>query len=321
MQFTVAHYATMNSRMDKFANIQAFVTVVESQSFSVAGERLGLSKSLISRRVSQLEQSLSAQLLQRTTRRLTLTESGQQFYSRAKQLLEDLADAETEVGEHQGELKGSIKIAAPLSFGLSHLPDIIARFMEEHPEIELDIDLNDREINLIEEGVDLALRIGRLRDSSLIARKLSSIHSIACASPEYLTRYGTPYHPNELDTHYALHYSNISLKDQWRFIGKDGKDHFAQPKIRMHANNGNVLAEAAIKGAGITRAPTFILNEHILNGRLIPLLTSYTGSTIGLYALYPPGRLLPRRVRVLSDYLAQAFGNDTPYWDACLNNI
>jgi DNA-binding transcriptional LysR family regulator len=182
--------------MDRFADIEALVAVVESGTFSAAGERLGVAKSVISRRVSQLEQRLGSRLLHRTTRRLTLTEAGRNLYQRAVQILADLEEAEQGVVIESVELRGTLKLAAPLSFGLAHLSDALTDFLAQHPAIELNLDLNDRSINLVEEGFDLAVRIGDLPDSTLIARRLGTSHTVTCASRAYLEQHGEPAHPD-----------------------------------------------------------------------------------------------------------------------------
>jgi DNA-binding transcriptional LysR family regulator len=300
--------------MDKFADIEAFTAVVEAGTFSAAGERLGVAKSVVSRRVSQLEKRLGSRLLYRTTRRLSLTDSGRNFYQRAAQILADLDDAEQGVTEETTGLRGSLKLAAPLSFGLNHLSDAIADFLVEHPAIELNLDLNDRNINLVEEGFDMAVRIGELEDSTLVARRLGTVRSVSCASRSYLERHGEPAHPDELQQHIGLQYSNISYRQQWCYQAPDGKTVFARPQIRIRANNGEALAAAATAGLGITSGPTFILGRYIKEGSLVTVLNEYRRPAVGIYALYPPGRLVPRRIQAFSDFLADRFG-DHPYWD------
>ena len=300
--------------MDKFADIEAFTAVVEAGTFSAAGERLGVAKSVVSRRVSQLEGRLGSRLLHRTTRRLALTDAGKNFYQRAVQILADLDDAEQGVTEQATELRGPLKLAAPLSFGLLHLSAAIVDFLGEHPAIELNIDLNDRNINLVEEGFDMAVRIGELQDSTLVARRIGTMRSVTCASPAYLEQHGEPAHPDELHQHIGMQYSNISYKQQWRYQTPGGKMIFAQPQIRIRANNGEALAAAAIAGLGITRAPTFIVGRHLKEGSLVSILNEYQHASVGIYAVYPPGRLLPRRIQVFTDSLAGRFG-EQPYWD------
>jgi len=300
--------------MDKFADIEAFTAVVEAGTFSAAGERLSVAKSVVSRRISQLERRLGSQLLHRTTRRLALTDTGKNFYQRAVQILADLDDAEQSVTEETIELRGSLKLAAPLSFGLRHLSDAITDFLNEHPAIELNLDLNDRNINLVEEGFDMAVRIGELQDSTLVARRLGAVRNMTCASRAYLERHGEPKHPDELHHHIGLHYSNINYKQQWRYQTPEGKTIYAQPQIRIRANNGEALAAAASAGLGITRGPSFILGSYIKEGSLVTILNEYQRAAVGIYAVYPPGRLIPRRIKVFSDFLAGRYG-DHPYWD------
>lgn len=300
--------------MNKFADLEALVAVVESGSFSAAGERLGVAKSVVSRRISQLEKRLDSRLLIRTTRRLSLTEAGRHFYQRAVQILADIDDAEQSVASEMAELRGAIKLAAPLSFGLSHLSNAITDFLNEHPAIELNLDLNDRNINLVEEGFDMAVRIGEMADSNLVARRIGVSRSVSCASKAYLEQYGTPTHPDQLNQHIGLQYSNVSYKQQWQYQTKEGRIIQGQPQIRIRANNGESLAEAAVAGLGITSGPTFILSRYIKEGQLIPILTEYNRVSLGIHAVYPSGRLLPARIRVFSDYLAERFG-DHPVWD------
>ena len=204
--------------MNKFADLEALIAVVESSSFSAAAERLNLAKSVVSRRISQLEERLGSKLLYRTTRRLSLTDNGRIFHQHALQILNDLQNAEQQVSEQATQLQGKIRIAAPLSFGLKHLSSALATFMLEHPSIELDLDLNDREINLVEDGFDMAIRIGDLQDSSLIAKHLGTIRSMTCASPDYLKKHPAPQHPNDLKNHHALQYSYVTPRQQWQYI-------------------------------------------------------------------------------------------------------
>ncbi|MGD2111976.1 MAG: LysR family transcriptional regulator [Gammaproteobacteria bacterium] len=303
--------------MDRFADIEALVAVIGAGSFSAAGERLGVAKSVVSRRVSQLEQRLGSRLLHRTTRRLTLTDAGRDFYPRAVQILADLADAEQGVAAGAAGLRGALKLAAPLSFGLAHLSAVLTEFLDRHPAIELHLDLNDRSINLVEEGFDLAVRIGELQDSTLIARRLGTSRAVTCASPAYLERHGVPQHPGDLQRHVGLQYSNVSFRRQWEYATPDGKSLHARPQVRMRANNGEALACAAAAGIGITTGPTFILASYIREGRLQRILADFAQPASGIHAVTPPGRLVPRRVQVFIDFLASRFG-DAPPWDAGL---
>ena len=300
--------------MDRLAEIEALVAVIESGSFSVASVRLGVAKSVISRRVSQLEQRLGSRLLHRTTRRLSVTDAGRNFYQRALQILADLEDAEQSVSSESIGLRGMLKVAAPLSFGLAHLSNALTEFLDQHPAIEVNLDLNDRNIDLVEEGFDVAVRIGELEDSMLVARRLGISRMVTCASRAYLERHGEPLHPDELQQHTALQYSNISYKQQWNFITRAGTRLQAQPQIRMRANNGEALACAAVAGMGITTAPTFILGRYLEEGKLQRILLDFQRPSVGIFAVTPPGRLLPRRVQLFIEFLSRRFG-DQPYWD------
>jgi len=300
--------------MDRFADIEALVAVVESGTFSAAGERLGVAKSVISRRVSQLEQRLGSRLLHRTTRRLSLTDAGRNFYQRAVQILADLDDAEQGVSTASAELRGILKVAAPLSFGLAHLSSALTDFLDQHPAIEVSLDLNDRNVNLVEEGFDVAVRIGELQDSTLVARRLGTSRMVTCASRAYLERHGEPLHPDDLQRHTGLQYSNISYKQHWKFVTRDGKTLQAQPQIRIRANNGEALACAAVAGMGITTGPTFILGRYLKEGKLQRILTDYRRPSLGIFAVTPPGRLVPQRVQLFIEFLSSRFG-DQPYWD------
>lgn len=304
--------------MDRFADLEAFIAVVDAGSFSAAGERLGVAKSMVSRRVSQLEQRLGSRLMHRTTRHLAITDAGRYFYERGAQVLADLADAEQGVAAQTSALQGTLKLAAPLSFGLNHLSDALAEFMAAHPDVRLNLDLNDRHVNLVEEGFDMAVRIGELSDSNLIARRVGTMRTLTCASPGYIERYGEPGSPEELNSHFGLQYSNISYRQQWRFELANGRKYSAQPEIRLKANNGEVLAAAAVAGLGIVSGPSFILGNYLKSGRLVSVLVNFRRPETGIHLLYPPGRLVPRRVQVLSDFLAQRFG-DRPYWDEGLD--
>ena len=303
--------------MGRLADIEAFTAVVASGSFSAAAERLGITKSVVSRRINRLESHLGTRLIRRTTRRLSLTEAGRHFYERAVRILADLEEAEQSVTRESSALRGTIRLAAPLSFGLYHLSQALAEFLERHPAIELDLDLNDRHVNLVEEGFDLALRIGDLEDSSLVARRLGTIRHATCASPDYLRRHGEPRHPEELAQHIGLQYAHVTPRRLWRFVAPDGRIVVARPHIRIRSNNGDALAQAAAAGLGITTAPTFILSRYVQAGALVPILRDYLHPETGIHAVYPPGRLAPRRVRALADHLAARFGNE-PYWDAFL---
>lgn len=291
--------------MDRFADLSMFVAVVDSGGISAAAERLGVAKSAVSRRLADLEGRLGAQLLRRTTRRLTLTDSGRAFHERAKNILADLEEAEQSVSQAHGALRGRLKVALPLAYGIRHVGPLITEFMALHPAVEFDLDFNDRRIDLMQEGFDLAIRVARLPDSSLIARRLAPVPSALCASPDYLARRGTPARAADLAGHAALVYSNLANPDTWNFIGPEGQPGSVKVPVRLRANNGEFLTRAAIAGQGVILHPTFYLDEAIRAGQLVPLLTDHAWPQVNAYAVYPPTRHLSRRVRALVDFLAE----------------
>lgn len=292
--------------MNRYEELQAFVAVIDFRGFGNAGDKLGIAKSMVSRRVSELEKRLGVQLLQRTTRRQSLTEAGAEFYRRATQLIADMNEAEQFVADAQCAISGRIKLTVPLSFGASQLASPVNRFLTENPDIEIEVDLNDRPLDLIEENVDLAIRVGNMEDSSLIARKLANVHFAVCASPDYLRAYGEPRHPAELAGHEVLVYSNTTVGRQW-FYEQDGKQVSPRMKYRLSANNGEFLASIASRGLAIVNGPLAILQAYIEAGELVTILDDYPRQSVGMYAVYPPGRLMSRRVKVLSDALYAHF--------------
>ncbi len=300
--------------MNRFDALESFVAVVEAGQFSAAAQRLGVGKSIVSRRVSDLEEHLGARLLQRTTRKLSLTEAGREFYPRALQLLEDLAEAEQLVSSGQQALSGRIRLATPLTFGMLHLGPLVNRFMQAHPGVVLDLDMDDGQVDLIQEGADLALRIGSLGDSSLIALPLAKIRTLLVASPDYLAREGTPATPEELRRHPGLCYSNLPEPQRIVLTDSGGRQHPIDMSIRLLANNGGFLLNAAEAGLGICLAPTFISYRGIREDRLVPIMRDYCLPVATAYAVYPSRRFVPLRVRALVESLQQEFG-DFPYWD------
>lgn len=300
--------------MDKFEDLQAFVAVVEAGSFTAAAERLGSAKSAVSRRVSTLEERLGVQLLRRTTRTLNLTETGRSFYEHSARILADLDEAESAVQQEHGELRGTLRVALPMSFGVRHMCKPIASFSRRHPKIRFDIDLNDRRVDLVEEGMDLAVRIGHLPDSSLIARRLFDVRTVVCASPHYLSSRGEPQSPEELSEHDCLVYSNLSEPGTWHWKDEQGQRHSVDVNVVMRASNGDLLANAAAHGLGIVIQPTFLAAEAIRRGNLVPILENHAWPVSPAFAVYPPTRHLSYRVRAFIDFLVDRFAG-TPQWD------
>ena len=300
--------------MDKFEDLQAFVAVVEAGTFTAAADRLNLAKSAISRRVSGLEERLGVQLLRRTTRVLNLTDTGQSFYEHSSRILADLEEAEAAVQLEHGELRGTLRVALPLSFGVRHMCKPIAAFCHRHPRLKFDLDLNDRRIDLLEEGIDVAIRIAHLRDSSLIARKLFDVHTVVAASPHYLKTHGTPQSPEELVDHECLVYSNLPEPGRWAWTDEKGKKHVVEVKTAMRASSGDFLTNAAAHGLGIVIQPAFLASEAIRRGNLVPILANYEWPKSPAYAVYPPTRHLSYRVRAFIDFLVERFSG-TLQWD------
>jgi DNA-binding transcriptional LysR family regulator len=292
--------------MNRFEELEAYVAVVDHKGFTNAADNLGIAKSMVSRRVSELERRLGVQLLQRTTRRQSVTDAGREFYQRASQLINDMRDAEQSVAHGQTAISGRIRLALPLGIGVSQLAQPISEFLDRHPDIRIEVDLNDRRQDLIEENIDLAIRIGELEDSTLIARKLANVHFAVCASPEYLRVHGEPRHPADLAQHEVLVYSNVAVGRQW-FYQLDGKQVSPRMSYRLSANNGEFLAAVASFGQALVTGPVAFLQPYIDRGALVPILSEFARPEVGMYAVYPPGRLVATRVRVLSDVLYEFF--------------
>lgn len=300
--------------MDRFRELSAFVAVVDAGSFVGAGEALRISKAAVSRCVQDLETRLGARLLQRTTRRLSLTEAGRAYYARARQLLADLDEADGAVGAVTGQPLGTIRINAPLSFGVLHLAPLWGEFMARYPGIELDITLSDRLVNLVDEGYDLAVRITRLQDSSLVSRQLAGTRILMCASPDYLARHGTPATLAEVAGHAVIAYSYSQSGDIWRFTRSDGVEEEVATRPRLRANNGDTCRAAALAGQGIVLQPTFLVGDDLAAGRLLRVLPAYS-VPVGIHAVYPSRKHVSLKLRVLLDYLAAAFA--TVPWAEC----
>ena len=300
--------------MDRFDDMAAFVAVAEAGSFTAAAERLDVAKSAVSRRVAALETRLGVQLIRRTTRRLSLTDSGAAFYDRSVRILADLDEAESAVAQEHGELRGQLRVALPLSFGLHHMYAPICDFAAKHPAVDFDLDLNDRRVDLIEEGVDLAVRIGHLRDSTLIARKLFDARTVVCAAPSYIERFGAPLSPAELADHRCLVYSNLAEPQRWAYTDPGGERHTVVVGRGMRVNSGDFICRAAAAGLGVAMQPTFIAYAAIRSGELVPLLTGVQWPVTPGYAVYPPTRHLSFRVRAFIDHLVDHFSGTTE-WD------
>ena len=288
--------------------------VVERGSFTLAADDLALSRAVVSKYVSRLEGRLGARLLNRTTRRLALTEAGAALFEASRGALERIEEAESAVAQFQSAPRGTLRVSAPMSFGILHLGPALADFSREFPAVTLDVRLDDRFVNLLAENVDLAIRIGALTDSSLVARKLATTRAVACASPAYLAERGEPEAPEELASHESLIYSYLSSSNVWRFTARDGHEIPVAVTGSIRINNGIVLAEAAIAGRGILVTPSFYVAPMLRDGRLKRILSAYRLPELGIYAVYPQKAHVPPKVRVFIDYLAARFGRK-PEWE------
>lgn len=306
--------------MDRFENMDTFIRVVEVGSITGAAARLGTAKSAVSRRLKELETHLGVELFHRTTRRMNLTETGRAFYHQSVRILEDTREAELSISQAHGTLKGCLKVALPSSFGLMHMGPAINEFLQEHPEIEFDLDFNDREVDLMQEGFDLAIRIANLPDSSLIARRLAPIRAVICASPDYLEKMGVPQTLEELINHRCLVYSLLPDFEHWHLV--DAKGDVIKTKINPYikSTTGEFLRDAAVNGQGIILVPSFIAYKEIERGELVPLFTEYKPPQIDAFAIYPQTRHLSKRVRAFVDFLVKRF-EGTPCWDLCFQEL
>lgn len=299
--------------MDRLELLQAFVAVAESGSFSAAAARLGLARALLSKRVAALERRLGVRLLARTTRRVGLTGEGSAFLPRARRILAEYREGVDELARQRGEPQGRLKVAAPMSFGIRHLGQTMAAFAERFPALEIELVLEDRFVDLVEEGFDLALRIGDLPDSSLIARQLAPVRVLPCAAPAYVARHGMPREPADLARHRCLRYGYSTSGQRWH-LERAGRRATVTVEDRFVANNGDVLAAAAEAGLGIALLPTFIVGDALRGGKLVRVLEGWEVPRFALYAVWPPGGRPSVRVRALVDFLLGRFG-DPPYWD------
>ena len=301
--------------MDRFGAIRVFAQVVESGSFAKAAERLGLSTSATSRHVAELEAHLQTRLLNRTTRRVSLTESGRAFYERTVQLLADLEEAEQEAARAAVTPRGTIRLTTSVNFGVRHLAPAIAEFLAQHPGVRFDVSLSDRVVDLVEEGFDLAVRVGTAGSEALVARKLGETRLVPCASPKYLSDHPAPKTPEELAGHNCFTYEYVTPRNVWRFRDDSGRERAVRVAGTLHSNNGDLLAEVAVRGAGIVFEPAFIVGPDVRAGRLVPLLQEYMPPPVPIYAVYPSRKHLSAKVRSFVEFLVARF-SEAQDWSA-----
>ncbi len=299
---------------DSFSVIPIFVAVVEQGGFSPAAKILGISKSAVSKRITTLEQHLGVKLLQRTTRKLSLTEAGEHYFEHAVKAHAAARDAEESATQLQGEPQGRLRINTPMSFGRMHIAPLLPEFLARYPKITMDTMMDDRQVDLVGGGFDLAIRAGDLPGSSLIARKLATLHSVVCASPAYLKKYGYPKTPSELSQHNCLLYTYSDNLNTWSFE-RDGHKQSVEVDGNYQVNNSEALREAILKGLGVGRLPTFVAGREIEAGTLINLFPDYQMHSKTIYAIFQERQYMPAKVRAFLDFVIEYLGKDEPYWD------
>ncbi|MFM9899466.1 MAG: LysR family transcriptional regulator [Polaromonas sp.] len=299
--------------MDRFLEMQTFVAVVDTGSFVKAADALAMSKAAVSRYVGDMEARLGARLLHRTTRRLSLTDEGQIFYLRSKELLAELAEAEAEITSRSEAASGLLRINAPFTFGVMHLAPLWGHFMAQHPHVTLEVTLADRLVDLVEEGYDVAIRISDLESSTLVSKRLASTRMVLCASPQYLQRHGTPLHPHELAQHAVISYSYWATKDEWHFTGPLGAVS-VKTTACLHTNNGDTCRVAALAGQGIVLQPDFLVGGDLAAGTLVELMPEFQSQVFGVYAVFPTRKHVSPKVRALIDFLTRHFAQRGAVW-------
>lgn len=302
--------------MDRLTEMEAFVRVVDLGGFTDAARKMGVSKSAVSKHVSALEARLGARLLNRTTRRVNPTEIGLAYYDRATRVLSEATEADAMATSMQGTPQGELRVSAPLSFGIRHLGPAVSDFLNAYPEVAVRVSLDDRFVELVAEGYDLALRVGALPDSTLIARKLAETALMLVASPDYLKRAGTPQSIEALADHQLLHYSNLASGHSWRLRAASGEERQVRAVGRLTVNNGDALLRAACDGLGIALSPAFICADALRSGAVVEVLPSARPTPLGLWAVYPAGRFTQPKLRAFVDFLAERFKTCGPEWGA-----
>lgn len=301
--------------MVEIGDMRCFVEVLESGGFNRAAAKLGLSKSIVSRRIARIERELGARLLSRTTRGMSPTDAGADFKSRCERIFAEIDAAREAAAQHGGGLTGRLRIAAPLVFGLRHIAPVLSELAKRHPNLEIDVSYSDRVVDLIGERFDAAIRIGTIRDASLIARRIAPARAAIVASPAYLAERGTPRVPADLAKHECLIYTG-SLVPEWHF--RAGKRTVAiRPAGRLRSDSGAAILDWAVAGLGIALLPTFIAGDQIHAGALVPVLLDFPTPEFAVHVVRPPGANVPAKLRLLTDTLTERFGGE-PYWDRCL---
>jgi len=302
---------------DTLAGMRVFAAVVDTGSFARAADKLDLSRGMTSRHVSQLEAHLGVRLLNRTTRRLSLTEAGNDYYQRATQVLALVEEAEHAASREAAEPRGTLRVNASVAFGARHMGGAISAYVQRYPQVRVDLTLNDRVVDLVEEGFDVAVRIARGVDPGLVARRIAPARMIACASPDYLRRNGTPRSPSDLTRHNCLTYAYSGAQNEWHFT-RGKREQTVRVGGNLHANNGDILSRAAADGLGVAVQPTFLIYDLLQANKLVRVMEDWEADALTIFAVYPSRQFLPRKVRSFVDFMVERFG-DNPYWDRGLD--
>ncbi|UTH73396.1 LysR family transcriptional regulator [Chromobacterium sp. IIBBL 290-4] len=300
--------------MDRLTAMQVFAEVAQLGSFTAAGDKLDMSRPMVTRYVEELEQWLGVRLLQRSTRKVTLTDAGLACLARCQQMLELAAEVRADASQRDGQVRGLLRVAASTSLGLAVLGEAVAAFCERHPQLRVDLQLGDRTVNLIEERIDLAIRITNEPDPGLVGRRLCDCRSLLVASPAYLAAHGVPAQPQALESHRCLSYSNFG-RSEWR-LTRGAEEARVRVAGNISANEASALLAATLAGAGISMMPSYLAAKPVRAGELIALLPDWQPPLLGIHALYPSRRLLPLSLRSLLDFLVERFGGQTAPWDA-----
>lgn len=299
--------------IDIVASMRVFTAVVDAGSFAGAADKLDLSRGMATRYVAQLEAHLGVRLLNRTTRKLSLTEAGGDYHQRATQVLAMIEEAETSVAQEASVPRGTLRVTSSVAFGARHLGWAITEYLQQYSGVQVDVTLNDRVVDLVEEGFDIGIRVAARIDPGLIARRLARARFVACASPGYLKKLGTPKSPEELTGHNCISYAYWPLQNDWHF-GRKGVDRTVRISGNLRGNNGDILVNAAIEGLGVILHPTFLVYEALRRKKLVQILSDWEADDLTVFAVYPNRKFLPPKVRSFIDFLAERFGPE-PYWD------
>ena len=293
--------------MDTLTSMELFVKAVESGSFSATARSMNLTPSAVSKQISRLEDRLGARLFNRTTRQLGPTEEGRAYYERCQQILADIQEAEAAVTELNTEPRGALRVNMPVVFGRRHIVPILGEFLERYPFVSMELSMSDQFVDPIAEGADILIRVGELKDSSLIARKLAEARRVVAAAPAYWKKHSTPKKPEDLRAHNCLTYSYLSSGNTWRMTDSKSKEHVIQATGNIASNNGEALLEAAVEGLGVVNLPTWMVGPDLESGRLIEVLDEYAQPEPSVHVIYPPGRHLSAKVLAFVDFLAGHF--------------